>query len=209
MDNESHRSIEHFLDALASKSATPGGGSVVALMGAMAAALVSMVANLTLGKKDYLDVSDEMRALEEKAAALRCRILGMMEKDMAAFAAVMHAYGLPRETPMEKQARSEAIQEGLKLATQVPMICAGLCKDVIGLCAIAADKGNRNVISDAGVGVLAAQAAFRSAVLNVHVNTNALRDAAYVKETLEKLEALSFNLDAEVEAIFQRVMSRL
>jgi formiminotetrahydrofolate cyclodeaminase len=209
MDAVESQSIERFLEALASRSPTPGGGSAVALMGAMAAALVSMVANLTVGKKDYLAVESAMRRLDEDAAGLRVKILGLVEEDMAAFEKVMAAYRLPKETDQQKSERSEAIQAGLKVATQVPLACAGLCREVIFLSAIAADQGNRNVLSDAGVAALAAHAAFRSAVLNVRVNLGGIRDGGFVTESLKTLEDLAVGLDHDVESIYALVQSRL
>jgi formiminotetrahydrofolate cyclodeaminase len=203
------QSIESFLEALASKSPTPGGGSAVAVLGAMGAALVSMVANLTIGKKNYESVQTEMVEILQDADALRHRILGLVAADMAAFDQVMAAYGLPKETENEKAARSEAIQLGLKAATEAPLAAALLCRDVVVLCHAVAEKGNRNVISDAGVGVLSAHAGFRSAILNVRVNTGAIRDEAFVKQSLETMEKLGKNLDALVEATYQIVESRL
>ena len=113
-------SVEKFLDDLASSKATPGGGSAAAVMGAMGAALVSMVCNLTIGKKNYAEVEPEMRAILADSEALRSRIAGMVAEDVAAFDQLMAAYGLPKDTDEQKAARSAAIQEGLKGATDAP-----------------------------------------------------------------------------------------
>jgi hypothetical protein len=123
--------IDKFLDDLASQNATPGGGSVAAIIGAMGAALVAMVCNLTIGKKKYAGVEAEMRALLERAEALRHRLTGMIEDDVKAFDAVMGAYGMPKETDAEKASRSAAIQEALKLATDVPLRCCHAAREVI------------------------------------------------------------------------------
>ena len=203
------QSVEVFLEALASKSPTPGGGSAVAVLGAMGAALVSMVANLTIGKKGYETVEPDMRKALEAADAFRIQILELVAADMAAFDQVMAAYGLPKETEEEKAARSRAIQDGLKAATEAPLACATLCREVILLCGDVAEKGNRNVISDAGVGVLAAHAGFRSAVLNVHVNTGAIKDEAFVQKALKAIDACSEGLDDRVERTYAVVRSRL
>ena len=162
--------IEPFLDALASSGATPGGGSAAAIMGGMGAALVSMVCNLTIGKKKYAEVEGEMKDLLAKAEDLRNRLTGMIQEDVRAFDTVMAAYGMPKETDSEKAARTETIQAALKQATEVPMGCCHLAREVIDLALTASEKGNLNVISDAGVGVLAAYAALRSAALNVYIN---------------------------------------
>lgn len=203
------QSVETFLEALASKSATPGGGSAVAVLGAMGAALVSMVANLTIGKKNYEEVQGEILEILETAERLRVRILDLVAADIAAFDQVMAAYGLPKDSEQQKALRSFAIQEGLKIAAESPLDCAALCREVILLCQRVAEIGNRNVISDAGVGVLAAHAGFRSALLNVYVNTGAIRDEVFVADALSRLEALGSGLDEIADATYQRVRERL
>jgi formiminotetrahydrofolate cyclodeaminase len=156
-------SIEQFLEDLAGKSSTPGGGSAAAVIGAMGAALVSMVANFTAGKKGYEAVNDEMESILKRAENYRTQFIDMIQADVDVFNGVMSAYGLPRETDEQKAERSDAIQEALKKATDVPLECAALCLDVIELSRQVAEKGNANVISDAGVAVLAAEAAKCSA----------------------------------------------
>ena len=105
--------IEQFLEALASQSATPGGGSAAAIIGAMGAALVSMVCNLTIGKKKYAEVEGDMKNVLAEADALRKQLIGMIEDDVKAFDAVMGAYGLPKETDADKAKRDQAIQAAL------------------------------------------------------------------------------------------------
>ena len=202
-------SIECFLGDLASKLPTPGGGSAAAIMGAMGAALVAMVCNLTVGKKNYEEVSEEMASLLPRVDDLRTRLLDMVVADVEAFNRVMAAYGLPRETDSDRQERSTAIQEALKSATVVPLQCAHACIEVIDLCHVVAGKGNRNVISDAGVAVVAAHAALRSAALNVRVNTGAIRDETFVAHALHDLDSLMQDVDQRTEAIYQNVLGRL
>src|SRR5262245_3938761 len=167
--------VEPFLDALASQAATPGGGSAAAIMGAMGAALVSMVCNLTIGKKKYAEVEGEMKDVLAKSEALREKLTGMIEDDVKAFDAVMAAY-MAKETDADKAAREKAIQAALKWATEVPLRCCHAAREVIDLAAIASDKGNLNVLSDAGVAGLAAYAALRSAALNVFTNARMITD---------------------------------
>ena len=202
-------SIEQFLDELASKSPTPGGGSAAAIMGAMSAALVSMVCNLTVGKKNYETVADDMAITLRQAEALRVRLIDSLSADVAAFDQVMAAYRLPRETEAEKQARSDAIQEALKSATKVPLECARVCVEVIHLTRLVAIKGNKNVISDAGVAAVAAHAALRSAALNILVNTGAIYDTAFVASSLAELERLSEGAGKRVDEIYALVKDRL
>lgn len=201
--------VQSFLDALASKASTPGGGSAAAIMGALGAALVSMVCNLTIGKKNYADVSDELAAVLGAAEALRARLTDMMRDDVRVFDGVMAAYGLPKATDAERAARSTAIQAALREATDVPLACARACREVMELARVAADKGNRNVISDAGVAVLAASAALRSAALNVYINAGAIEDAAFVAERVAALDTILAGQDTLTEDVYGVVRSKL
>lgn len=201
--------IEPFLDALASSKATPGGGSAAAIIGAMGAALVSMVCNLTIGKKKYANVEGEMKEVLHKAEALRHKLTGMIEDDVKAFDQVMAAYGMPRETDAEKAARDKSIQAALKQATEVPLRCCRAAREVIDLAAIASDKGNLNVISDAGVGVLAAYAALRSAALNVFTNAKIITDKAFAEAKVKELEQLLAGAEAATEKAYAVVKGKL
>ncbi|HHJ39313.1 MAG: methenyltetrahydrofolate cyclohydrolase [Methylothermaceae bacteria B42] len=203
------QTIETFLQQLASASATPGGGSAAAIMGSMGAALVSMVANLTIGKDKYKAVEADMQALLEEAEALRICLLDAVRADVEAFDQVMAAYRLPKNTEEEKTLRSKEIQEALKTATDVPLECVRLSAAVIDLSRTAMEKGNRNVISDAGVAVLAAHAALKSSALNVYVNLNAIQDTTFTKQRREELEKLIAGKDEEVEKIYQQVKHQL
>ena len=201
--------LQTFLDQLASNASTPGGGSAAAIMGAMGAALISMVANLTVGKKKYEDVDEEMRGILEQSEDMRARLTGMIQADIDVFGKVMAAYGMARETDAEKAARSEAIQAALKEATDVPLACAQLCADVIELCRPVAEKGNLNVISDAGVAVLAAHAALRSAALNVYINIGGIRDHDFVEDRRNKLEFVLSGAGVATETVYELVKSKL
>jgi methenyltetrahydrofolate cyclohydrolase len=201
--------IEPFLDALASSKATPGGGSAAAIIGAMGAALVSMVCNLTIGKKKYADVEGEMKEVLHKAEALRHKLTGMIEDDVKAFDHVMAAYGMAKETDAEKTARDKAIQAALKQATEVPLRCCHAAREVIELAAIASEKGNLNVISDAGVGVLAAYAALRSAALNVFTNAKIITDKAFAEAKVKELEKLLAGAETATEKAYGVVKGKL
>ena len=201
--------VETFLDALASQSATPGGGSAAAIIGAMGAALVSMICNLTIGKKKYADVEAEMKEVLGKAEALRLRLTGMIEDDVKAFDMVMGAYGMAKETDADKAARGEAIQAALKQATDVPMRCCRAAREVIDLAGAAADKGNLNVISDAGVGVLAAYAALRSAALNVFTNARMITDKTFAEARLKELNELLAGAEGATEQAYGVVKGKV
>ena len=201
--------IEPFLDQLASSAATPGGGSAAAILGGMGAALVSMVCNLTIGKKKYADVEDDMKEVLAKAEDLRHRMTAMIQDDVRAFDTVMGAYGMPKETDEEKEARGAAIQDALKMATDVPIRCCRLAREVIDLSLIASEKGNINVISDAGVGVLSAYAALRSAALNVDINAKMISDTSFVESKLSELEGLLAGAEATTEKAYDIVKGKV
>jgi formiminotetrahydrofolate cyclodeaminase len=201
--------IDKFLDELASSNATPGGGSAAAIVGAMGAALVAMVCHLTIGKKKYAEVEEEMKAVLTEAEALRHRLTGMIEDDVQAFDAVMGAYGMPKETDADKEKRSTAIQDALKLATDVPLRCCHAAREVIDLAAKASDKGNLNVISDAGVAVLAAYAALRSAALNVYTNAKMITDKSFADAKLRELETLLSGAEKATEDAYELVKGKL
>ena len=203
------KSIAVFLDELASKSATPGGGSVSALMGAQAAALVSMVCNLTVGKAKYAEVEADMQALLAQAEALRDKLEGMIKADVDVFDRLMAAYGLPKESDEDKQQRSATIQLVLREATEVPLQCAKACAEALALSQIAAEKGSSAVISDAGVAAMAAYAGLKSAALNVYINTGSLKDRAFADAKLAELETLLAGAEAGVASIYQLVKGKL
>lgn len=204
-----NETIARFLDGLASEQPTPGGGGAAAISGAMGAALVSMVCNLTIGKKKYAEVEEELKGIRQRAEALRATLTGMIAEDVAAFDAVMGAYGLPKATEEEKAARTEAIQVALRQATDVPLACCRACRAVIDLAAVTADKGNLNVISDAGVAVLSAYAGLRSAALNVYVNAKAIADRDFAGSRLSELEALLSGAEALTEKTYDVVKTKL
>lgn len=198
-----------FLDELASGAPTPGGGGAAAVMGAMGAALISMVANLTIGKKGFEAVDAEMRELLAESEALRERMSAMVEDDALAFDTLMAAYKLPKASDDEKAARSAAIQAGLIAATRAPLACASASAEGVRLAARAVDRGNPNVISDVGVGVLASAAALRSAALNVRINAPQIKDRVFADHALTELEALLAECLPLAEQVHERVKARL
>lgn len=203
------KSLNAFLDELASKQATPGGGSAAAVMGAQAAALVSMVCNLTIGKPKYAEVDADMRALLQESETLRETLIYMIKADVEVFDKLMATYGLPKGTDDEKRHRLAQIQNVLKEATLVPLACAKACAQAIKLCRMAAEKGNLGVISDAGVAVMAAYSGLKSAALNVQINATALKDRQFAQTQLAVLEAIMTGSDTETEAIYQIVKQKL
>lgn len=199
------QTVSDFLNALATKSATPGGGSVAALNGATGAALLAMVCKLTIGKKAYAAVEEKMIALLAEAEDLQDRLTRLINDDTDAFNAVMAAYALPRQTEAEQQTRRQAVQAALKQATLVPLETAGACAQVIALGQAVAAHGNINSLSDAGAGVLTAHAGLKSAALNVAINLGSIDDADFIHQTRIALEEVLAGQDALVEAVYQRI----
>lgn len=203
------RPVEAFLDELASGAPTPGGGSAAAIMGAMGAALVSMVCNVTIGKKGHEAVEADMKSVRDASEKLRMRLTAMVAEDIAAFDGLMAAYRLPKTTEEEKVRRAAAIQSSLRAATETPLACARACAQVVALSKRAGEKGYAGVISDAGVGVLAANTALRSAALNVYINSPSLKDRAFADAATAELEQLLDTCARESELVFELVRSRV
>ncbi len=203
------KSLQTYLNELASKQPTPGGGSAAALMGAQAAALVSMVCNLTIGKPKYAEVEADMQSLLAESETLRETLTGMVKADVEVFNKLMACYGLPKSSEMEKSHRSAKIQLVLREATEVPLECAKACAKAIALSRIAAEKGNLGVISDAGVAVMSAYAGLKSAALNVYINAASLKDRDFAEAKLAELDAIMQSADPEAEAIYQIVKEKL
>ena len=203
------RPLETFLDELASGAPTPGGGSAAAIMGAMGAALISMVCNVTIGKKGHEAVESEMKSVRDASEKLRLRLTSMVAEDIAAFDGLMAAYRLPKVTDEDKSRRAAAIQSSLRAATDTPLACARACAQVVALSKRAGEKGYAGVISDAGVGVLAANTALRSAALNVYINAPSLKDRAFADAATAELEQLLDDCARESELVFELVRSRL
>ena len=197
--------LQRFLDRLASADGTPGGGSAAALIGAMAAALVSMVGNLTVGRPRFADVEPRMRSLLAEAERLRAELERLVAADVAAFEALMQAWRLRREDAD----RPAAIQRALRRATEVPLACAEAAAAVIALCRPAATHGNPNVLSDAGVAAVAARAALEAAALNVRINLGALEDRAFAEQAGRRLQALLDAAGSEAAAVYEAVARRL
>lgn len=202
-------SIQQFLSELSGPSATPGGGSGAGLAGAQGAALLSMVCNLTIGRKKYADVEKMMVAGLEKAEHLRQTLLNLMEADVRAFDGVMAAYKLPKDTPEQKTARSAAIQMGLKEATRTPMETLAACVAVLELAPQIIESGNPNVISDGGAGVLSAHAGMMIASLNVRINLNAIKDESFVAYSAREMAELIARGNAAKEKAWSIVSERL
>ena len=194
-----------FLDATAAGTATPGGGAVAALAGALAAALTTMVARLTIGRKKYAEVEAEMKDVVVRAEALRAQLTAAIDADSAAFDAVMAAMKMPKETEEQRAARAEAIQAATQGAIDVPLGVARSCLDVLELVQVAAEHGNVNAASDAASAAHLARAAIEAAGMNVRINAAGLDDKDSARRQIEELKELRARSAALVEQILVAV----
>ena len=203
------KTLNEFIDEVASSSPAPGGGSVAALAGALGAALTAMVSNLTIGKKKYLGVQGEMESVLKQSETLRASFAKLIDDDAEAFNTVVSAFNLPKETEEEKTKRSETIQRAMKAATEIPLQIMQLCERALVLTQAAAEKGNVNSISDAGVAALMLHAACLGAKLNVQINLGSLKDSAFVQETASRTESISKRVESTSRDILKRVNESL
>lgn len=169
------KSVETWLQELAGRTPTPGGGGAAALTAAISAALIGMVTEYTTGEK-WQDREARMKELNAEAAELRAAALGLVAEDEAAFAAVGAAYRMPRGTDAEKSERATAIQAALVEAAHPPAGVARVARRLVDIAGELVDSGNPNVVSDVGVASAAAQAALQGAVLNIEINLRQIAD---------------------------------
>lgn len=201
--------------ALDTKSSdpTPGGGSVSAYAGTLSSALTSMVGGLTFSKKSYLELSEDVRtAMEANAKELEQLfkdLSSIVDEDTNAFDKVMEAFKMPKLTEEEKKTRSQAIQDGYKIALEVPLRCAEKCHRVLELQEIFAKYGNVNAITDIGVGVLLAYSGLEGALLNVTINLGSIKDEEYKKTISEKVACLLSSAKRLKEKSLKVVYERL
>jgi formiminotetrahydrofolate cyclodeaminase len=193
---EMDESMGAWLDALASDTSAPGGGAAAGLLVATGAALVEMACGLTLHREKFRAVAGLMQATRARATALRARATELRAEDSAAFTAVTAAYALPRQSEAEKDSRSARIQKALHLATEVPLQTATVGAEILELAAAIAAAANPNVISDVGAAALSARAGVEASALNVRINLNAIKDAAYVQQRRGELEAVLARAEA-------------
>ncbi len=198
-------SCREFVKVLASDAPAPGGGGAAALVGAIGPALGNMVGSLTVGKKKYADVQDEIIALKAKCDELQKQLLDQVEADEVNFLPLAKAYGIPKDDPN----RDKVMEEATIIACSTPMHIMELCCEAIDAIAVFAAKGSRLAVSDAGCGAICCKAALQSASLNVFINTKSLKNREKAEELnakangmLDKYCALADQIFAEVRANF-------
>ena len=198
-----------FVEVLASKAPVPGGGGASALVGAVGTALGNMVGSLTVGKKKYADVEEEMYALKEKCDKLQAELLTLVEKAAAVFAPLSKAYGMPRAPAEETAENARGMEIVLKDACSVPMEIMEKCCEALELIKEFAAKGSALAISDAGVGAVFCKAALQGASLNVYINTKSMANREYAEELNAKADAMLAKYPAMADEIFNSVLGRL
>ena len=176
MSGDTGSGLSAYLAEVAAGKPVPGGGSVAAVVGALAAALGEMVANLTLGREKYVDVEASLRPVRDRLTALRTSLLDSAAADESAYQSYRDAAGLPRTSGREKAVRTDAMQQALIAATEVPLGVARSAREVAEILQSVAREGNPHVRSDAALGALLAEAALRGALLNVRGNAAMLAD---------------------------------
>ncbi len=198
-----------FVEVLASKAPVPGGGGASALVGAVGTALGNMVGSLTVGKKKYADVEEEMWELKGKADKLQAELLHLIERDAEVFEPLSKAYGMPRETEEEKAEKARVMEIVLKDACSVPMKIMEKCCEALDIIKEFAAKGSALAISDAGVGAVFCKAALQGASLNVYINTKSMKNREYAEELNKKADAMLETYTKLADEVFESVLGRL
>lgn len=198
-----------FLNALASKEPTPGGGGASAYVGALASALSSMVGNLTVGKKTYAAVEPQVIEHMEVLEAKRARLLELVDADAEAFTPLSNAYRMPSATEEEKQAKDAALQAALLDACLIPLEIMKVCGEVVEEADFLAHNGSKLAVSDAGASAVLARAAVYSASLNVYINTGSMNDKEQAERLNAQADEIIANADAKADAVFAFVMGKI
>lgn len=201
--------LKKYLDDLAGKKPAPGGGSAAALAAALGVGLISMVCNFTIGKEKYRHSEDEIKKLLATSELLRERLLSLVDEDVISYQKLSDAYKLANETNEEKKRRDDAIQEGLREALTTPLKVCESCHEAMRLCPILVEKANTGLISDVGVCAALLESAFQSALMNVDINLNGIKDAEFIVQIREVLEPLEEEIGLIKDEVWHSVKERL
>lgn len=198
-----------FLDELASKAPTPGGGGAAAYAGALAAALAAMVGNLTVGKKKYAAVEGHVRMAVDDLDAMRRQLVDLIDADARAFGPLAACYGMPRDTEEERASRDAAMQDALVDAIEVPLEIMGVCLEVLEECDYLAENGSRLALSDVGCAVALGRAAVHAASLNVVINVKSVADQVRASNYRDRMNALIRKADELYDKIYPAVIEAI
>jgi len=197
--------VQEFVEKTASNDPVPGGGSIAALSGAIASALVEMVANLTVGKKKYEQQEDKMIKIQKDIEIYRNEFLNLIDEDANAFDLVMKAFKLPKESDDEKNIRNLKIQEGFKVAAIVPMKIAKKSYKLMDYCEEVIVNGNKNAVTDGMVATMLARTATLSAIINVKINLSSIKDEKFVKDLSDEIAILENKVKEKESIIIDNV----
>ncbi|CAB1060822.1 Formiminotetrahydrofolate cyclodeaminase (EC [Olavius sp. associated proteobacterium Delta 1] len=200
-----NQKITDFLQKTAAGTAVPGGGSVSALSAALGAGLTEMVANLTIAKKGYAAVENEMKEIAETGQNLREKLVSEVDKDSNAYKDVLAAFKLPKNTDEEKAQRIEAIQDAMKNAARVPLAVANDALQIMELAEKVIRNGNRNAVSDGAVGVMMARTAVLGALFNVKINLASIKDEVFVEDMMQQVNKLESRVHEREKEILSHV----
>lgn len=198
-----------FIEELASKASVPGGGGASALVGAVGMALGNMVGSLTVGKKKYAEVEQDIIALQAKASTLQEELLALIDRDAELFEPLSQAYGLPKDTEEQRAEKARVMEAALQAASEPPLAIMRACCAAIKLHQEFAAKGSVIAISDVGVGVVFCKAALQGASLNVFINTKAMTDRTYADQLNAAAEAMLTEYGQLADEIYSSVTGRL
>lgn len=201
--------LKNYLDDLSSNSPTPGGGNVAALCGVLSASLGIMVSNLTIGKKKYISVENEMISIKEKLELIKNELIELALKDNQAFDKVMEAFKLPKESEEEKKIRSEKIDEATLGAAKVPALVLNKCSILPPYIKTISEKGNQNSLSDAGVAAALIQTAAQGAFFNVLINCKSLNENKEAETLLVEAKDTIDTIKKDVEIIITQITESL
>lgn len=203
------KTCKRFVEVTASKDPVPGGGSVSALVGALGAALGHMVGALTVGKKKYADVEDEITELMKKSAELQKQLMDLVQEDMDAFEPLSELYSMKSETKEEEAEKERLMEEALERACQVPIDIMEACGKAIEISRKFAKKGSRLALSDAGASAIICKSALQAASLNVYINTNSMKNRERAKELNQICAMHMMNYTTMADDIFENVTKSL
>lgn len=199
------RTCKEFTEVLATKEPVPGGGGASALIGAIGIALGNMVGSLTVGKKKYADVEDEIKALMVKSEEIREKFIALIDKDAEVFAPLAAAYGMPKDTPEQQAEKDRVMEEVLVSACDVPLQIMRAACEAIDIVEEFAAKGSRLAVSDAGCAATACRAALEAASLNVFINTKSMKNRDYAEKLNAEANHMLEVYPAKADKIFQTV----
>jgi len=199
------KNVRVFLEELASRAPVPGGGSVAALSASLASALTEMVANLTIGRKGFEEVEEEMKRISQESSNYREKFLKDIDKDAEAFDKVMGAFKLPKNTPEEIENRKQIIQKEFKNAALVPLEVAKDAVKLMEFTSKVVEKGNKNAISDGAVATMMARTAVLGALYNVKINLQSIKDENFVSRISKQVHELELKAIEEEKKILSKV----